>query len=532
MRCSGTGTERHDNVQSQPPQLVHGLRPYDAEQNGGGSLSQDSDSACDTGTGGNRVPLGYEHSQGGGTDECQCDSAGSSTTKSATAHYSSCASRRTGWNRCPCSESKNRQRRQNGQRAHQRKEPIARSGQGERRTSRSLCWFHLITLVLLTAGAVCVTGNDCFYKQMGITAAWGKCWLSQSQSYMCVIMGILMQCMPSLICVNKGACTAAGATLPTGCMDSLILALSIACVLVLALAAILLPTGKAQDDSLSPAQQQRQRSIYRAAAERYRRQWHARRNRRSLLDKMQPAAAAPENNATGHSSTLGPSKWNFTALFLLYLLLWPSAASLHAMASSALDRSVAMSVSIQHTAEACESLAQSHHSMCPQCTLMSLAPEDTRSCLPNCSMPLHVLSASYTSLGWQNAPSQQEHLLVLRALRQRWADVPETLFILPCWQIERDLSAQVEHSCLCVDLLLDINVNPRLHALLESIHSALVAIPDNRGLVLLGRTGHGSSVAMAAYTTWLMTSLSKPAILRHLHRDEWPCSSACIECGR
>ena len=240
---------------------------------------------------------------------------------------------------------------------------------------------------------------------------------------------------------------------------------------MLALVAILLPTGKAQEDSLSPAQQQRQRRIYRAAAERYQRQWHKRRNRRSLLDMMQPAAAAPENNATRQSvwsSTLGPSKWNFAALCLLYLLLWPSAALLHAMPFSTLDWSASMSGSTQHAADFCESLAQSHHSLCPRCTLVSLAPADTRSCLPDCNMPLHVLSASYTSLGWHNAPSQQEHPLVLRALRQRWTDVPETLFILPCWQIERDLSAQVEHSCLCVDLLLDINVNPRLHAFATS----------------------------------------------------------------
>ena len=222
-------------------------------------------------------------------------------------------------------------------------------------------------------------------KQLGITAAWGKCWLSQSQSYMCVIMGILMQCMPSLIWVNEGACEAAGATLLTGCMDSLILALSIACVLVLALVAILLPTGKAQDDFLSPAQQQRQRSIYRAAAERSRRQWHARRNRRSLLDNAHPATAASEKNTTGHSvrsSTLRPSKWHLTAIFLLYLLLWPSAASLHAIATSALDRSVAVSASIRHTGEVCESMAQSHRSMCPRYTLASLAPEEERSCLP------------------------------------------------------------------------------------------------------------------------------------------------------
>ena len=377
--------------------------------------------------------------------------------------------------------------------------------------------------------------NDCLYKQLGITAAWGKCWLSPSQSYMCVIMGKLMQCTPSLIWVIEGACHAAGAKLLTGCMDSLILALSIASVLVLALIAILLPTGKAREEILSPAQQQRQCSIYRAAAERYWRQWHVRRNRRSLIGNAQPATAACQKGTNGlsvQSGTLGPSKRYLTVVFLLYLLLWPSAASLHAIATSASARTVTVSVNMLHTGEVCDSIAQSHFCMRPRYTLVSLAPEEERSCLPNCSMPLHIMSASYTSLGWQHAPSQQEHPLVLRALRQRWTDVPETLFILPCWQIERDLSAHVEHSCLCVDLLLDINVNPRLHALLESVHSALVAIPDNRGLVLLGRTGHGSCVAMAAYTSWLMTSLGKPAILRHLHRDEWPCSSACIESGR
>ena len=83
-----------------------------------------------------------------------------------------------------------------------------------------------------------------------------------------------------------------------------------------------------------------------------------------------------------------------------------------------------------------------------------------------------------------------------------------------------------------MELLLDINVNPRLNGLLDSIHSTLVAMPDDHGLVLLGRTPHGAAVAMASYVAWLLISLHKPAILRHLHRDQWPCPSACSTCGR
>ena len=211
--------------------------------------------------------------------------------------------------------------------------------------------------------------------------------------------------------------------------------LSACCVLTLAMIAILLPTREAQDEYLTLAQQQRQRCIHRAATPRSRRQWRKRRNRRSMLCTMHIAGARHANLAPLHSGLHRlpePGRWRCTGLLMLSLLLWPSAASLYAMTSSALHQSMTVPLGNQHVTEVSGSLALSQDYMHPPYPLMSLAPDGVRACIPKCSMPLHVLSASYVSLGWQNAPSQQEHPLVLRALRQRWADVPETLFILPC----------------------------------------------------------------------------------------------------